>query len=106
MVFPSGPDADLPTPDPFWLTLLATLCGLVVPAATAIGAVVLLGPPSIPHTSRLATIAAGALTLPGAAGRDVSPGSAPRSVVLSGCPARSASGLGSRPSSCEVPASR
>jgi hypothetical protein len=63
MVFPSGPDADLPGPDPFWLTLLATFCGLVVPAVTAIGAVVLLGPPSIPHTSQLAAIAAGALTL-------------------------------------------
>src|SRR6266436_9699281 len=63
MVFPSGPDADLPGPEPFWLTLLATLCGLVLPAVTAIGAVVLLGPPRIPHTSRLAAIAAGALTL-------------------------------------------
>ena len=63
MVFPSGPDADLPGPEPFWLTLLATLCGLVLPAVTAIGAVILLGPPSIPHTSRLAAIAAGALTL-------------------------------------------
>jgi hypothetical protein len=63
MVFPSGPDADLPGPEPFWLTVLATLCGLVLPAATAIGAVVLLGSPNIPHTSRLAAIAAGALTL-------------------------------------------
>ncbi|MEA2533972.1 MAG: hypothetical protein QOJ93_1783 [Actinomycetota bacterium] len=63
MVFPSGPNADLPGPEPFWLTLLATLCGLVLPAVTAIGAVILLGPPSIPHTSRLAAIAGGALTL-------------------------------------------
>jgi hypothetical protein len=63
MVYPSGRDPDLPSPDPFWLTLLATLCGLVVPAATALGAVILLGPPNIPHTSRLAAIAAGALTL-------------------------------------------
>src|SRR5215467_9814564 len=54
---------ELPPPDPFWLTLLATLCALVIPAATAIGAVVLLGPPNIPHTSELAAIAAGALTL-------------------------------------------
>jgi hypothetical protein len=35
----------------------------VIPAATAIGAVLLLGPPNIPHTSKLATIAADALTL-------------------------------------------
>ncbi len=54
---------ELPGPGPFWLTLLATLCALVIPAATAIGAVVLLGPPNIPHTSKLATIAADALTL-------------------------------------------
>jgi hypothetical protein len=54
---------DLPGPDPFWLTLLATFCALVIPAATAIGAVLLLGPPNIPHTSKLATIAADALTL-------------------------------------------
>src|SRR5437660_1679117 len=54
---------ELPGPDPFWLTLLATLCALVIPAATAIGAVLLLGPPNIPHTSKLATIAADALTL-------------------------------------------
>src|SRR5256884_9022580 len=54
---------ELPGPDPFWLTLLATLGALVIPAATAIGAVVLLGPPNIPHTSKLATIAADALTL-------------------------------------------
>src|SRR5438132_8843013 len=60
-----GPDPvrELPGPDPFWLTLLATLCALVIPAATAIGAVLLLGPPNIPHTSKLATIAADALTL-------------------------------------------
>jgi hypothetical protein len=54
---------ELPRPDPFWLTLLATLSALVIPAATAIGAVLLLGPPNIPHTSKLATIAADALTL-------------------------------------------
>ena len=54
---------ELPGPDPFWLTLLATLSALVIPAATAIGAVLLLGPPNIPHTSKLATIAADALTL-------------------------------------------
>ena len=54
---------ELPEPDPFWLMLLATLGALVIPAATAIGAVVLLGPPNIPHTSKLATIAADALTL-------------------------------------------
>src|SRR5947207_3391465 len=60
-----GPDPvrELPGPDPFWLTLLATLSALVIPAATAIGAVLLLGPPNIPHTSKLATIAADALTL-------------------------------------------
>src|SRR5947209_14849636 len=54
---------ELPGPDPFWLALLATLSALVIPAATAIGAVVLLGPPNIPHTSKLATITADALTL-------------------------------------------
>ncbi|HWD73139.1 MAG TPA: hypothetical protein VG779_11495 [Actinomycetota bacterium] len=54
---------ELPGPDPFWLTLLATLSALVIPAGTAIGAVLLLGPPNIPHPSKLATIAADALTL-------------------------------------------
>src|SRR5437879_12484580 len=54
---------ELPGPDPVWLTLLATLSALVIPAATAIGAVLLLGPPNIPHTSKLATIAADAMTL-------------------------------------------
>jgi hypothetical protein len=56
-------ERELPGPDPVWLTLFATLGALVIPAATAIAAVLLLGPPNIPHTSKLATIAADALTL-------------------------------------------
>jgi hypothetical protein len=43
--------------------LLATLCGMVLPAVAAIAAVKLLGPPDVPHTSRLAVLAAAALTL-------------------------------------------
>jgi len=58
---PAG--VDLPAPEPFWLTLLATLCGMVLPAVAAIAAVKLLGPPDVPHTSRLAVLAAAALTL-------------------------------------------
>src|SRR5437588_864332 len=64
---PSAPrtlaEVDPPPPHPFWLTLLATLSGLVIPAAAAIAAAVLLGSQTVPHSSRAATLAAGALTV-------------------------------------------
>src|SRR5437870_5165578 len=56
-------EVDPPPPHPFWLTLLATLGGLVIPAAAAIAAAVLLGSQTVPHSSRAATLAAGALTV-------------------------------------------
>src|SRR5262245_1013232 len=52
-----------PPPHPFWLTIVATLGGLVIPAIAAIAAAVLLGPPQVPHASRAASLAAGALTV-------------------------------------------
>ena len=56
-------EVDPPPPHPLWLTLLATLGGLVIPAAAAIAAAVLLGSQTVPHSSRAATLAAGALTV-------------------------------------------
>src|SRR3989440_5095104 len=52
-----------PPPHPFWLTVLATLGGLVTPAIAAIAAALLLGPPQVPHASRAASLAAAALTI-------------------------------------------
>src|SRR5438105_822509 len=52
-----------PAPHPFWLTVVATLGGLVIPAIAAIAAAVLLGPPQVPHASKAASLAAGALTI-------------------------------------------
>src|SRR5258708_31463861 len=54
---------EVPAPEPFWLMLLATLCGMVLPAAAAIAAMKLLGPPDVPHASRLALVAAAGLTV-------------------------------------------
>jgi len=52
-----------PPPHPFWLTVVATLGGLVIPAIAAIAAAILLGPPQVPHASKAASLAAGALTI-------------------------------------------
>ena len=52
-----------PAPHPFWLTVVATLGGLVIPAIAAIAAAILLGPPQVPHASKAASLAAGALTI-------------------------------------------
>jgi putative nucleotidyltransferase with HDIG domain len=52
-----------PPPHPFWLTVVATLGGLVIPAIAAIAAALLLGPPQVPHASRAASLAAAALTI-------------------------------------------
>jgi putative nucleotidyltransferase with HDIG domain len=52
-----------PPPHPFWLTVIATLGGLVIPAIAAIAAALLLGPPQVPHASRAASLAAAALTI-------------------------------------------
>jgi putative nucleotidyltransferase with HDIG domain len=52
-----------PPPHPFWLTVIATLGGLVIPAIAAIAAAILLGPPQVPHASRAASLAAAALTI-------------------------------------------
>lgn len=52
-----------PAPHPLWLTVLATLGGLVIPAIAAIAAAILLGPPRLPHTSRAASLAAAGLTI-------------------------------------------
>lgn len=52
-----------PAPHPFWLTVVATLGGLVIPAIAAIAAAVLLGPPQVPHASKAASLAAAALTI-------------------------------------------
>jgi putative nucleotidyltransferase with HDIG domain len=56
-------DVTAPAPHPFWLTVVATLGGLVIPAIAAIAAAVLLGPPQVPHASKAASLAAGALTI-------------------------------------------
>src|SRR5947208_2608839 len=52
-----------PPPHPFWLTVVATLGGLVIPASAAIAAAILLGLPQVPHASKAASLAAGALTI-------------------------------------------
>ncbi|HEU5002230.1 MAG TPA: HD domain-containing phosphohydrolase [Actinomycetota bacterium] len=52
-----------PPPHPVWLTFAATLGGLIIPAAAAIAAAILLGPPHVPHASRAASLAAAALTV-------------------------------------------
>lgn len=54
---------ELPPGEPIWLVMLATLCGMILPAGAAIAAVELLGPPNVPHSSHLAVLAAAALTL-------------------------------------------
>ena len=46
-----------------WLTIIATLGGLVIPAIAAIAAAILLGPPQVPHASKAASLAAAALTI-------------------------------------------
>src|SRR5438128_374452 len=56
-------DVTTPPPHPFWLTVLATLGGLVIPGAAAIVAALLLGPPRLPHASRTAALAAALLTV-------------------------------------------
>lgn len=51
-----------PPAHPIWIALLAAVGGLVIPAAAAIAAAVLLGPPSVAHASQLAKLAGAALT--------------------------------------------
>lgn len=56
-------EVEPPPPHPFWLTVVATLGGLVIPAIVAISAAYLLGPPRVAHASRAAALAAAALTV-------------------------------------------
>ncbi|HWD07995.1 MAG TPA: IPT/TIG domain-containing protein [Actinomycetota bacterium] len=51
-----------PPAHPIWIALLAAVGGLLIPAAAAIAAAVLLGPPSVAHASQLAKLAGAALT--------------------------------------------
>lgn len=56
-------EVQAPPPHPVWLTFAATLGGLIIPAAAAIAAAILLGPPHVPHASRAASLAAAGLTV-------------------------------------------
>jgi hypothetical protein len=56
-------DAEAPSAHPLWVALLAAFAGLLIPAAAAIAAAILLGPPSVPHASQIAKLAAAALTV-------------------------------------------
>jgi hypothetical protein len=56
-------DAEAPSAHPLWVALLAAFSGLLIPAAAAIAAAILLGPPRVPHASQIAKLAAAALTV-------------------------------------------
>lgn len=56
-------DVQPPPAHPVWIAVLATFGGLIIPATAAVAAAILLGPPSVPHASRLAVLAAAALTV-------------------------------------------
>ncbi|MGH2718552.1 MAG: IPT/TIG domain-containing protein [Actinomycetota bacterium] len=54
---------EAPPAHPVWIAILAAVGGLVIPAIAAIAAAVLLGPPSVAHSSQLAKLAGAALTV-------------------------------------------